>query len=239
MHAVDRLARGHEPVQGLQHQAVAAERDHDVGLFGRRIAVALHEPRAGVLRLGDRACDEERSAGGGIVHSWVQIGRFASRVLSFLVRSEFGSSFLFEHDLFRKPVPTPDHVRGRLFRDHALARREDAHERARGVRLYDLSLPCRGGADRQGGAGEAARGLREHPAGHDLALLVAGRDRARRGGRDDHQDPRLARRGRAGGREGAALLRHAGHPGAADRGRGGGVSGVADEAETGGGRRVA
>src|SRR5215471_3535956 len=27
---------------------------------------------------------------------------------------------LLEHDLFRKPVPTPDQVRGRLFRDHAL-----------------------------------------------------------------------------------------------------------------------
>jgi hypothetical protein len=27
-----------------------------------------------------------------------------------------------EHDLFRKPVPTPDQVRGRLFRDHALKR---------------------------------------------------------------------------------------------------------------------
>ena len=25
------------------------------------------------------------------------------------------------YDLFRKPVPTPDQVRGRLFRDHALA----------------------------------------------------------------------------------------------------------------------
>jgi hypothetical protein len=25
-----------------------------------------------------------------------------------------------EHDLFRKPVSTPDQVRGRLFRDHAL-----------------------------------------------------------------------------------------------------------------------
>jgi hypothetical protein len=30
-----------------------------------------------------------------------------------LMGSEPGSSFLFEHDLFRKPVPT--------FRDHALA----------------------------------------------------------------------------------------------------------------------
>src|ERR1700726_3691438 len=27
---------------------------------------------------------------------------------------------LLEHDLFRKPVPTPHQVRGRLFRDHAL-----------------------------------------------------------------------------------------------------------------------
>jgi tripartite-type tricarboxylate transporter receptor subunit TctC len=27
---------------------------------------------------------------------------------------------LFEHDLFRKPLHTPDQVRGRLFRDHAL-----------------------------------------------------------------------------------------------------------------------
>src|SRR3954465_10906552 len=35
-----------------------------------------------------------------------------ARALSFLVESELGSSFLFEHDLFRKPVPT--------FRDHAL-----------------------------------------------------------------------------------------------------------------------
>jgi len=28
--------------------------------------------------------------------------------------------FRFARDLFRKPVPTPDQVRGRLFRDHAL-----------------------------------------------------------------------------------------------------------------------
>src|SRR5947199_10250040 len=37
-----------------------------------------------------------------------------TRALSFLVESKLGPSFLFEHDLFRKPVPT--------FRDHALAR---------------------------------------------------------------------------------------------------------------------
>src|SRR5215470_341262 len=33
-----------------------------------------------------------------------------------------GDSFSLEHDLFRKPVPTPHQVRGRLFRDHAPAR---------------------------------------------------------------------------------------------------------------------
>jgi hypothetical protein len=36
-----------------------------------------------------------------------------ARAVSVWVESEPGSSFLFEHDLFRKPVPT--------FRDHALA----------------------------------------------------------------------------------------------------------------------
>ena len=32
--------------------------------------------------------------------------------------------FLVEHDPFRKPDSTPHQVRGRLFRDHALARQE-------------------------------------------------------------------------------------------------------------------
>src|SRR5207249_9246011 len=36
------------------------------------------------------------------------------------VETSSRSSFLFVHDLFRKPVSTPDQVRGRLFRDHAL-----------------------------------------------------------------------------------------------------------------------
>ena len=41
MHAVDRLARAHVLVQRLQHQPVAAERDHDVGVGGIAIAVEL------------------------------------------------------------------------------------------------------------------------------------------------------------------------------------------------------
>ena len=40
MHAVDRLAGIHEPLQGRQHEAVAAERDDDVGGLRPRIAVA-------------------------------------------------------------------------------------------------------------------------------------------------------------------------------------------------------
>src|SRR5438128_10295419 len=51
-------------------------------------------------------------------------GRWA-RALSFLVESELGSSFLFEHDLFRKPVPT--------FRDHALVSPDRAHADDLGV----------------------------------------------------------------------------------------------------------
>ena len=58
VHAVDRLAGLHELVQGLQHQAVAAERDDDVGLGGGEVAVALDQPRARLLRLRDRARHE-------------------------------------------------------------------------------------------------------------------------------------------------------------------------------------
>jgi len=42
------------------------------------------------------------------------------RAQSILMESMPGLSILFEHDLSRKPVSTPDRVRGRLFRDHAL-----------------------------------------------------------------------------------------------------------------------
>ena len=39
MHAVDRHVEREEAVQRLQHEAVAAERDDDVGILGARIAV--------------------------------------------------------------------------------------------------------------------------------------------------------------------------------------------------------
>ncbi len=45
-------------MQGLQHEAVAAEGDDDIGLRGRDIAVALGEPLQRLLGLGDRACHE-------------------------------------------------------------------------------------------------------------------------------------------------------------------------------------
>src|SRR5947209_10839082 len=68
-----------------------------------------------------------------------------ARALSFLVESELGSSFLFEHDLFRKPVPT--------FRDHALSAEQTGHARPRRpaassrlMLIKDTSLSGRGSA---------------------------------------------------------------------------------------------
>ena len=52
VHAVDRLGRHHRPMQGLQHQAVAAQGDDDVGLLDRNVAVAVNELQA--RRLGLR-----------------------------------------------------------------------------------------------------------------------------------------------------------------------------------------
>jgi hypothetical protein len=43
VHAVDRLAVMHVLMQRLQHQAVAAERDHDIGLRSGMIAVELRQ----------------------------------------------------------------------------------------------------------------------------------------------------------------------------------------------------
>src|SRR5580704_14855362 len=58
VHAIDRLAGIHEPLQGRQHKTVAAERDDDVGGLGPGVAVAANEPAAGLLRRRHVAGDE-------------------------------------------------------------------------------------------------------------------------------------------------------------------------------------
>src|SRR5438067_1313718 len=47
------------------------------------------------------------------------------------LRTAIRSSLLFEHALFRKPVSTPHHVRGRLFRDHAPSHPASSRESVR------------------------------------------------------------------------------------------------------------
>ena len=58
MHAIDRLARMHVPVQRLQHQAVAAERHHDVGVVRIVIAVSPRQLRQRLLGFRAWARDE-------------------------------------------------------------------------------------------------------------------------------------------------------------------------------------
>src|ERR1700736_5034043 len=71
---------------------------------------------------------------------------------------EVATLFCVAHDLVRKPVPTPDQVRGRLFRDHAL----------RGFRLLG-----RHGLARDSGAAHVARLALIEPAHpmHGLAVV--------------------------------------------------------------------
>src|SRR5436190_22323665 len=58
MHTVDRLAGIHEPLQGRQHQAIAAERDHHVRCVGPGVAVALDQTAPRPLRRGYIAGDK-------------------------------------------------------------------------------------------------------------------------------------------------------------------------------------
>src|SRR6516225_12034872 len=58
MHAVDRLAGIHEPLQGRQHEAIAAERDYDVRGLGPDVAVALDQAPPRPLRCGHIAGHE-------------------------------------------------------------------------------------------------------------------------------------------------------------------------------------
>ena len=74
MHAVDRLAGIHEALQGRQHQAVAAERDDDVGLVRRGVAIALDQAPARALRhrrvAGDEGDALEAGAGRALGHGF-------------------------------------------------------------------------------------------------------------------------------------------------------------------------
>ena len=45
-------------MQGLQHQAIAAERDDDIGLRRIGIAIALFKPAVGLTRFRRMACDK-------------------------------------------------------------------------------------------------------------------------------------------------------------------------------------
>ena len=76
MHAVDRLARTHLLMQRLQHQSVAAERHHDIGVSGIVIAVELDQLRQRLLGLRAGARDEgdpviSLGAGHGIAGSFI------------------------------------------------------------------------------------------------------------------------------------------------------------------------
>src|SRR5262249_47026642 len=73
VHAVDRLACVHELVQGLQHQAVAAEGDDDVGFLRGRIAVATNESVPRRFGLGRQARHEGDPVTGG--HVGGRLGR--------------------------------------------------------------------------------------------------------------------------------------------------------------------
>src|SRR6202049_2342887 len=89
----------------------------------------------------------------------------------------------------------------------------------RGVRLYDLSVHCRGGSCRLRPGRAPLMRLRQHSSRHGLVILVAGQDRSRRRGGDDHKDPRLACGSRARRGPADALLHYACHTRAADRER--------------------
>src|SRR5262249_10222683 len=76
--------------------------------FGQRAETAGRRKRGGAAGHGLCWC------GHGTNRSMIQSG------MTFF-ESSSRSSLLLAHDLFRKPVSTPDQVRGRLFRDHALS----------------------------------------------------------------------------------------------------------------------
>jgi hypothetical protein len=58
IHSVNRLAQIAEGVKRLQHEAVAAERDDDIGLVAARVGIALSKRLQCVLCLSYIGCNE-------------------------------------------------------------------------------------------------------------------------------------------------------------------------------------
>src|SRR5262249_1446776 len=108
-------------------EALENVRDFDLGLgtrlsFGRTEHQGSHKvwgtqlDEAGRYQAIDLQCRSPPDASRSRGRQLVGLERD-----DFIFESSSRSSFLVEHDLFRRPPPTPDQVRGRLFRDHALA----------------------------------------------------------------------------------------------------------------------
>src|ERR1700722_13239226 len=115
MHAIDRLAGIHEPMQGRQHEAVAAERDDDVGGLRPGVTVAADKPAAGLLRRRHTAGDEgdalETGCGPALCHNGVggcsRIGfkTAAARRHGRSIWNARGSSIRPIHPLSRRRLP--------------------------------------------------------------------------------------------------------------------------------------
>src|SRR5690348_4422498 len=58
VHAVDRLAGAHVAMQCLEHEAIAAKRDNDVGGLWRGVAVVLAQALARLFGFGVGTCHE-------------------------------------------------------------------------------------------------------------------------------------------------------------------------------------
>jgi len=104
-----------KPVQGLQHEPVAAERDDDSAVSGD-VAIAGSEPLERLTRLGTGAGDKGYSSKFGVAGS----SQASSGMVDASGRGAHGGA---------APAASGEHG-------------------ARGLRLYDLSIHCRGGAGR-------------------------------------------------------------------------------------------
>ena len=96
IHAEDRDAPPDEPVQGLEHHAVAAQGDDDIGLIRGHMGVArlqLEECAARLVVVGGQESDAQRlrgSVGHGATIATCQVGGEPPSSLPPLSQGEFG-----------------------------------------------------------------------------------------------------------------------------------------------------